>query len=64
MNRKNLAFFIIIISVILLIINLYEIGFANLLSIKILNPISNILIILAMIFILKDTKKQKKELNS
>lgn len=56
MNRKNLAYFLLIVSVILLIINFYEIGLDNLLSLKVLNPLSNILLIVAMVLIIKDHK--------
>ena len=59
MNRKNIAYFVIIISTILLLGNIYTIGFENLFSKKILSPISNILIIIAMLFNLRELKNKK-----
>jgi len=59
MDRKNLAYFLLIVSVILLIVNFYKIGLENIFSSKILRPLSNILLILAMVLTIRDINKKK-----
>ncbi len=59
MDRKKLAYFLLIASVVLLIINFYEIGLENIFSLKIFNPLSNILLIVAMALTIRDINKKK-----
>jgi len=60
MNREKIAYFLLIISFVLLIINVYTIGFDNLSS-NFLNPLTNVLLIIAMLLTIKDINKKKTD---
>jgi hypothetical protein len=59
MNRKNIAYFLLIVSLILFVINIFEIGFDNLFTSKILRPLSNVLLVIAMALTIRDINKKK-----
>ena len=57
-NRKKLAYLLIIASVILLVLNLCEFDFNNLKNNKYSGVVSNLLLILAMVFTIRDINKK------
>jgi hypothetical protein len=59
MNRKIIAYFLIFASLILLIFNISELNFDNLKENRYASIVSNLLLILAMIFTIRDINKKK-----
>ena len=59
MEKRNLVYLVLIASLILLVINLYLIGLENIFSLKILSPLSNLLIIIAMLLTIREINKNK-----
>lgn len=59
MNRKIIAYFLIFASLILLIFNITELNFDNLKENRYTSIVSNLLLILAMIFTIRDINKKK-----
>jgi Ca2+/Na+ antiporter len=59
MNRKIIAYFLIFASLILLILNITELNFDNLKENRYASIVSNLLLILAMIFNIRDINKKK-----
>jgi len=61
MNRKNIAYFLILTSLILLVLNVTELNFENLKENRYSSIASNLLLILAMILTIKNTNKKENE---
>ncbi|SFI59863.1 hypothetical protein, partial [Halpernia frigidisoli] len=61
MNRKNKAYFLILASLILLVLNVTELNFENLKENRYSSIASNLLLILAMILTIKNTNKKENE---
>jgi len=63
MEKRNLVYLVLIASLILLVINLYLIGLENIFSLKILSPLSNLLIIIAMLLTIREINKNKTNID-
>ena len=61
MTKKYFIYFIIIASIILMIYNILELDFDNLKKGPFAGIVSNILLILAMLLTVRDTKKKEQE---
>jgi hypothetical protein len=60
MSKPKLAYFLIIASSILLVVNVYRLDFNNLQNGSYGGIITNLLLIIAMIFNIRDFKNQEK----
>lgn len=60
MNRKKIAYFVILASVVLLILNITELNFENLAENRYSGIVSNILLLLAMVLTIRDLNKNKQ----
>jgi len=63
MEKRNVVYLVLIASLILLVINLYLIGLENIFSLKILSPLSNLLIIIAMLLTIREINKNKTNID-
>jgi len=61
MSRKKITYILIILSAILLIVNISNLNFKNLSENNYLGIVSNVLLILAMIFTARDINKDEKK---
>jgi hypothetical protein len=60
-NKKILSYFLIVLSLILLLINLFRLDYNNLLKNHFFGIISNVLLIIAMLLNIRSMKNAEKE---
>lgn len=60
MNRKKIAYFVILASVVLLILNITELNFENPAENRYSGIVSNLLLLFAMVLTIRDLNKNKQ----